>query len=239
MSRFTVAILASAIAVSAVGPLAAQQAMFAFAGASTALGEDPALQYVVERYNKTRPWLSKPLGRLDIYPLGFSAGVGLNTRNIFLFDVSLSMIQSPVARAEGIPVGAYKSSYTEKAAVLSQAAVDFVFSPFGFDELRLGAGLGLGLIDVKIMSSVDGAPMEAVFNEYTGELFVFGQALFWPLEGIGLIARPGIVFPMELNYSDLSEALNPYTWTNDSLTGSVSTFIHFRLDLGIALQWGD
>ncbi len=229
--RFRITLMVTVLWLATFASLGAQETVYAFLGTSTALGEDAALDFIVNRYNETRPTLSNPLDPLDRYYLGASAGLGLNTRDTFIFDIIVSAIPGYLSRSvDG-------SNTVDMVSYLGQATANFAYSFLGSEELRLGAGLGLGASLVGVASSANRRALASIFSQGTGSLFAFGQVIFRPFgHSFEFMLRPGVVVPLTIDYRTFNRAINPSSWSADTPASNMSNFIHFRLDVGLLME---
>ena len=213
-------------------PSIASAQIWATAGYGITWLNTDGADFIIDRYNSTRNYLTKELDKPGAFT-GFGINGGLNFVNIQM-DVRYNF-RSTQLTSEGVVNG---TNFKRE--------IDMSFDSFGFGigygafEDMIGYGIGATIeiispaISTKITESsemeVDVTSFSTAVSPHVILMIKLGKDI--PL---GFTIRSYYTIGIdEIDYSDLNKTINPATYSNDQTEDQVSTLKGF----GIELQFG-
>jgi hypothetical protein len=188
--------------------------------------------FIIDRYNGTRNYLSKELDRPGAFT-GFGINGGLNFVSIQM-DVRYNF-RSTQLTSEGVVNG---TNFKRE--------IDMSFDSFGFgigygafeDIIGYGIGATIEIIRPEISTKITGSSETEVdvtsFSTAVSPHVILMIKLGKDIP-IGFSVRPYYTIGLdEIDYSDLNKTINPATYENDQAENQISTLKGF----GIELQFG-
>lgn len=188
------------------------------AGYNMAFLKSDQLDFVVDRYNETRTYLTEEMN----YPRYFD-GISLHGgigRNAFLFNFGYTQ-QSSVVGAEGV----------DASGVLVRREVKDKWNTIDIglgvnlgssDTKALSLGVNFGLNSEKSLTRADApdaigkANFEQVNKQFKIGISPFAQFIVATEDGVGILFRPYYAWsPVKTDYTNLNEYINPYTAIGD------------------------
>jgi len=190
------------------------------------------MNYVIDRYNSTRNFLTKDMEQPGVFS-GFAFNAGLNFVNVQM-DVRYSSRSTQITSEGNVSGTNFKR----------EIDIDYDFYGFGigFGDFNEAFGYSLG-VDLEIVSPgmvtrIDpGTETEVDISQFATA--VSPQFVFFIKFGneipLGISVRTYYTFGLtEIDYDKLNETINPNTYPNDPADKQSSKFSGF----GIELQFG-
>ena len=188
--------------------------------------------YIIDRYNSTRNYLTKELDKPGTFT-GFGINGGLNFVNIQM-DVRYTF-RSTQLTSEGVVNG---TDFKRE--------IDMSFDSFGFgigygafeDMIGYGIGATIEIIRPAISTNInESSEMEVDVTSFSTAVSPHAILMIKLGEEIpfGFTIRPYYMIGIdEIDYTELNKAINPATYSNDQTENQTSKLKGF----GIELQFG-
>lgn len=182
------------------------------------------LNYVIDRYNATRNYLTKKMDHVNsLMGPAFSLGVGLKDRdNTLLIEAGATFRNSGKLSAEGVVSGVTGHRDLKVTSTIINLGLGYLFSSSKSFEYGLALFTDIGSFSVKSRTYNSGQS-EPDYTDITPDSFTTGLA-FTPTgvfnfnisDNFGVSLRPfyyAQLFKQDL--LDLDKTLNPNTWASD------------------------
>jgi hypothetical protein len=201
------------------------------------------LNFVIDRYNNTRSYLTKRMDKVDfVKGLSFGIGMGFTKVNV---DLSYNMKSSSEASAEGVVNGTAFRRDLKTSINTFNVGFDYLVSSSRSLDTRVGASLGFG--SSKVFTRV--YPTSQAPAEYqevndispgtTQSLFaisIFPKFTFYPgITGLSLYIKPFYEKHLtDVDYSNVNAVINPVTYVNDPSGSQKSKPDNYGAQIGIS-----
>ena len=200
------------------GKVQAQDIFYAHIGYNAAVLKSEGLDFVVDRYNETRAYLTEPMPYPHYYD-GLTLHVG-GASSAFMYDFGLTY-RSNVVSATGIDATGFEVQRDLKNK-WNTFDVGLGVCVGGNEQFALMIGVNSAINSEKALTRADypedigKANFEKVNSQFKIGFEPFVQMIVTNENGVGLLFKPYYSWsPILTEYTELNSYINPYTYVGD------------------------
>lgn len=205
------------------------------------------LNYIIDRYNETRNYLTKDMGNVNsLSGPAFSAGYGMSTgEGAWIFEGGITFNSSGEKSAEGVVQGVTAQRDLKVKTFLVNLGIGYLFNSGKLFEYGFGLFTDIGSlkIETRVYNQGDAIPdYTDITPEGNTSLLAFTPTGFFNInftKSAALSVRPfyfGQIFKQDL--TEVNKTLNPNTWIyDDSENFDSETLSSFGFELKAVISF--